>query len=243
MAFKWSFEQLMDTLGRNMKPLHWIALFVVVAGVMSFQNCSMVATPGGTEATSLNSMQVLEAKAFTIINSKCVGCHNPSNAMGGMNYITNLNSLLYFHQVVPGEPDISPLYQKIQTGAMPPGQPLSEAEAKAIYDWIHDGLTDGNGVTPPPPTPVPVLGPTFTSINDNILRPKCLSCHSSTNMSGGLSFSTYSSAKNAVQPGNPGASSMYTAISSGIMPRGGSMLSSAEISAVQTWIQNGALNN
>jgi hypothetical protein len=42
---------------------------------------------------------------------------------------------------------------------------------------------------------------------------------------------------------NPAGSKFYTAINSGIMPRGGSKLSATDIKAVFDWITLGAPNN
>ena len=78
-----------------------------------------------------------------------------------------------------------------------------------------------------------------------VIQGRCVSCHNSGNPQGGVSFSTYASTMNTVQPGNINASSLYTSTMrpGGDMPRGGTPLSSAEMNAIQTWIMNGAPNN
>ena len=227
-----------------MKIFKLLTLFVALLALIAFQNCSeFTAVPVKNNLSSLSAMEILEAKAFTVINNRCTSCHSGGVALGGIDYIANLDSLLFYRKIIPGEPELSPIYNVIQSGQMPPGMPLSASETKAIYDWIHDGLATGSvGVAPPPPSGT-TLTATFTSINNNILKTKCLSCHNSTTSSGGVNYSSYTSAMNTVQAGNPGASSLYTSVNGGAMPKGGTKLSVAELSAIQNWIQNNALNN
>src|SRR5690606_6524777 len=184
------------------------------------------------------------SKAFKVIRSNCTSCHNPNNPMGGIEDIENIDYLLYYGLVVRGEPELSPLYTSIQNGSMPLQGRLSAEDTQAIYDWIHSGLTpDQSPVTPPSTPPSQTLEAKFASINNLILKPKCLSCHNSILSEGGVSFSSYQNTMNTVQPGNINASSLYTSVNSGDMPRNSPRLSNAEVSAIRTWIQNGAANN
>jgi hypothetical protein len=83
---------------------------------------------------------------------------------------------------------------------------------------------------------------TFTKVYNQILQPKCLSCHGS----GTPNFSSYSSfagKTSIVVPGNPEQSALYTETASGAMPRGGSALNSDELSLLYTWIKDGAKND
>ena len=95
-------------------------------------------------------------------------------------------------------------------------------------------------------TPVPITSTgtsTFTLVNSQILQPKCLGCHGS---GSSPDFSTYGSfATNTqwVTPGNPAGSSIYTAVSQGLMPQGGTPLNASELSLISSWIQSGAANN
>jgi len=89
-----------------------------------------------------------------------------------------------------------------------------------------------------------VVGPTFSSINSNIIQTKCISCHGSP-PSSGYNFSSYSALLSAgvVSPGNAAGSQFYIQVNAGLMPQGGPPLSSTEIQAIQDWINNGAQNN
>jgi hypothetical protein len=68
------------------------------------------------------------------------------NPKGDIGFITDINALKYYRFVVPGEPQLSPLYEVIAKGEMPPSGPLAQAQAQIIYDWIFEGmLTDQAG--------------------------------------------------------------------------------------------------
>lgn len=138
----------------------WGLLLVSGLMIFTYQNCAYVAdsglAPGGSMASSLaldtegEKSALLEKNAMSVLKGKCFSCHNPQNAMGGIDYITDINSLKYYRLAIPGEPQISPLYDVIAKGEMPPNAPLSQAQAQAIYDWIFEGmLGDAGSVVPP----------------------------------------------------------------------------------------------
>jgi hypothetical protein len=97
-------------------------------------------------------------------------------------------------------------------------------------------------------SPLP-LGPTYASIFQNIITPKCLSCHSGTEISGNVDLSSYdllvhSTFKpNLVVAGQADNSLFFQVVKSGQMPRNGTPLSLNELTAIQTWINDGAQNN
>ncbi len=83
--------------------------------------------------------------------------------------------------------------------------------------------------------------PHFSSVNLNIIQPKCLPCHTQTG--GAPSFTTYLEISRRIKPYQANSSSFYTTVESGSMPIGRPMLSDDEILAIYQWIQNGALND
>ena len=100
--------------------------------------------------------------------------------------------------------------------------------------------------------------PTLSSIQANIFTPKCVNagCHpgggAPMSLANGQSFGTLVNQNSAynrprVQPGNANNSALYLKVSGNtlgsIMPLGRPPLSAAEVSAIQTWINNGAQNN
>lgn len=223
----------------------WI-VFSILTVLVLFQNCSVVGTPqddiAGLSSKSYSEQDLLESKAFRVINNRCASCHSAEMPSGGIDYITNLDSLLYYRMVIPGEPQLSVLYNVIQSGEMPPGKPLSISEAKDIHDWILDGFKESTPTVTPPPPNAP-LAPTFASITARIIQPRCLGCHNNNRQDGGVNLATYQGVRNTVQPGNLNASTFYTEVNAGTMPRNGNRLTNTEISTIGQWIMNGALNN
>ncbi len=88
--------------------------------------------------------------------------------------------------------------------------------------------------------------PTYASIREKILVPKCLSCHSGPNSPHGLDLSTFEGVMGQkhfpplIVPGHPDRSSLYTVVKSGAMPKMMGRLSEKDILAISTWIKNGA---
>lgn len=112
--------------------------------------------------------------------------------------------------------------------------------------------------TPAPMQPAQGVQPTLSSIQANIFTPKCVNagCHPGgggpMSLANGQSFNTLVNQNSAynrprVQPGNANNSALYLKVAGTtlgqIMPLGRPPLSAAEVSAIQTWINNGAQNN
>lgn len=205
--------------------------------MVSFQNCSK--SKGGDSGGISASSNVLADKAMAVFNRNCVSCHNATTMSGGLN-INDINYMLYYRLIVPGEPQLSILYNRIQDGSMPPTGPLSANDAQAISDWIQSGLTSTSTTPPPPP---PQLMATYSSISSLIIKPECTGCHGGAAPSGGIDLTTYMGVMKEVTAGNMNTSVLYTDVSNGIMPKGGAMLSANQISIIGQWIAAGAKNN
>lgn len=89
-----------------------------------------------------------------------------------------------------------------------------------------------------PPTTTTTMpasaAPTFTQLKTSIFAVSCNSCHS---------FSNYNNVIAYVTPGNAANSDLYTQVNTGLMPRGPTKLTSAQIKSIYDWIQAGAKNN
>src|SRR6185436_15879337 len=101
-----------------MRKTNLFIVFLILLGLMAFQNCSIAGQPtiNGSSQASMSSAQMMEYKAMKVINQKCATCHSGSNAMGGIDYLNDLDSLLYYRMVIPGEAQLSQLYIEIQSG-------------------------------------------------------------------------------------------------------------------------------
>ncbi len=83
-----------------------------------------------------------------ILEAKCYSCHQGSTVKGGLRLDTRAAALLGGRvdgpALVPGQPDDSPIYQRITSAyedeVMPAkGDRLSEAEVATLRQWIADG--------------------------------------------------------------------------------------------------------
>src|SRR5580700_10181125 len=82
-----------------------------------------------------------------ILQANCTGCHGAQVKLKDLNLTTEEAALKGSESgpvVIPGKPEDSPLYQKVQSGAMPMGKPhLSEKEIATISSWIRGDSATG----------------------------------------------------------------------------------------------------
>ncbi|MCY0987560.1 hypothetical protein OV203_10525 [Nannocystis sp. ILAH1] len=90
------------------------------------------------------SCSELAAQTLDILDKNCKQCHGPdSAALGSINYITNLDALIWNGKVVPGEPNNSAIYRRMSATMlpMPPEsqEPRpSEDDIRAVEQWIAE---------------------------------------------------------------------------------------------------------
>lgn len=216
--------------------------------VFSFQNCSAVGQATDSKSSKLSSENdILGAEALEILSAKCLSCHNPDKPAGGISDITDLNFLLYYRLVIPGQPEISDVIRVIKDGSMPPGGGVSTDDLAILNRWILEGLIDDSGNVAIPDGSA-TLEPRYSSIKTRIINTKCLSCHSGGNLAGGVDLSTYAAtvANNIARAGNPNGSRLVTSMErtgNDFMPRNGARIPTSDIAIVRQWIQDGAQNN
>ena len=190
-----------------------------------------------------------------INNCAISGCHDG----GGRESRMALNNYADIsREVVPGNPNGSSLYQAIITkwgNMMPPKQPLSEQNRTIIRVWIEQGAaqtvctdttgtgggTGGGGSY--------VARACFTRDILPVIVSYCATtgCHDATSHKEGYNYTTYTNIMNSVTPRNPGASRLYTVITSSrgeskMPPSNSPQLSTAQIDSIGKWIGYGALN-
>ncbi len=78
--------------------------------------------------------------------------------------------------------------------------------------------------------------PHFSALRDRILRPRCGACHAKI-----VQYAEV--ARDLVKPGDPVGSRLFQEIDEGRMPQYGGKLPAEEITAIRTWIANGAKND
>lgn len=198
----------------------------------------------GTGPASANAFEV---QAQIIIKNNCASCHTASSGPLNIYNLGDANHVVSTGLVVPGQPNQSTLYTAISGGVMPPSGALSASDQTVIQNWIIGMAPSATTTTVPKSggttTTLPGANITFTSIEKNIFSKYCVSCHSMQNPGGGYAFDSYDGVLKGVDKTNPANSRVYTATTSGAMPRGAAPLSAAEEDALLKWIQKGALNN
>lgn len=231
-----------------MNKIKKTSLLLGIAGLaMIYQNCALVKNTGTTSANadSASSLSTtLEQKAMGVLAAKCMSCHNAKNPQGYLD-VTSINSMLYYRQVVPGEPQLSNVFYEVTQGLMPPDQntALSQAEIAILSDWIANGFKDGTPTVTAPSGPA--ITPTYSSIKSQVLVVSCNGCHSGTNAKGGVSLDSYANVMKVVTAGNSATSTLYKSIigdGATLMPPGGG-LSAKQKTAIKDWIDSGALLN
>lgn len=212
-------------------------------------------TSGASSADIAGGTSILnnpnQAAALALIQTNCTSCHTATSGPVNVYAVTDVNHLLSSGLVTAGTPSSSPLFQAISSGAMPPAGALTAAQQAVIYDWISGqgaSTTGGSGGTAPPTTtttlPPEMITATFASINANVIKPKCVGCHSAANASGGYAFDTFAGVAKAVVVGKPQSSKLFSTTNGGIMPpQPNTILTSAEEQAISAWITAGAANN
>ena len=126
------------------------------------------------------------------------------------------------------------------------------AASGCTYTRLSTPSSAGSTPTPPgsgAPTGTPSGAPsgtpmvTFQQVSQQILQPKCISCHSGSNAPNLTSYASFATNTAYIVPGNPSQSPLYQAVQSGAMPQGGPPLTQAELALIYDWIQEGAQND
>lgn len=237
MSFNTSSE--FSTKKRKMQLLMILFSFVLI---ITFQNCSAISSPNSEESAleGLSQADVLNQKALDVLAHRCDSCHSPDNPSGGIENVMDVNYLLFYRLVIPGQPEISDLIRVIKEGSMPPGGGVTNAELEALTQWIQNGLVD-NGTGVSLPGGPGQLEPKFSSLQVRLFNTKCVSCHNPANMNGNTDLSTYAGVRASVNANRLVPSVERAGVN--YMPRNGARLSTEEINAMKQWITNGANND
>ncbi len=126
-----------------------IGALVGIAGVACGQAAASPPSPQHQPPPATSPPQVqqpssdLAAQVQGIFKTHCYRCHGQDGVVeGGINYILDLNKLVARKKVVPGQPEASRLWRRLDDGTMPPPdeQPRpSAAELAVVRRWIEAG--------------------------------------------------------------------------------------------------------
>jgi mono/diheme cytochrome c family protein len=104
---------------------------------------------------------------LAILQTNCAGCHKATSGPKGFFGFNDVNHMLSTGLIIAGQPSKSPIWEAIDSGAMPPDGSVSDADEATIGNWISNIPTAAQAATPTPspvvtptPSPVPVATPT-----------------------------------------------------------------------------------
>jgi len=174
-----------------------------------------------------------------LLNSSCAmsGCHDAVTHKEGIN-LTTWSTIMSTGGVKAGNPGGSKLYSVIANNSMPPkpSAPFTQAQKDIISKWIAQGAKNNvcNGCD--------TATFTFSGAVSPIMNTYCKGCHNPASLGGGIDLSTYAGI-DAIAMNGKLMGSITHAAGFSAMPKGGSALSSCQVTQVQKWINAGALNN
>lgn len=227
--------------------------------LFGFQNCSVkrmeAMTLDSNAATSSDQTSntntpapiagnSIEAQAITLLQNKCYACHG-TTASGGISQINNPDFLISAGQIIPGNPDGSPIFSAALAGRMPIGSSaLNPTELSLLRQWITAGAKKPAGSTTIPiPVQVPLTA-SYSSLFANVITPKCIYCHSGATAKDGVRLDSYAAVKRFISSASPTRTKLYEITSSGEMPpRPDIGLTTNEQKVLGDWIAAGAPNN
>jgi hypothetical protein len=140
-------------------------LFLLVGGFTT--SCNYYQNKATLPATA-NSTQKggpdFETVRLALFEPKCTECHRQYASYAGV--LRELPSI----------------QSAISSNRMPKrSAPLDDSLRALLNNWIRAGAPEKAGTAEPQPPPEPTeLVPTWTSISENILLPKCVVCHNPT---------------------------------------------------------------
>lgn len=209
--------------------------------LLMYQNCGKPSDLQYSSTFEFSSQMGAQEASVILLQKNCSGCHSTNNVNGNVGDVTDIEYLIYSRLIIPGEPELSPIINQITQGLMPAGKPaLSGAEVEVLKSWIKglNGETTGGGGGIPAPT----IEAKYSAIAAQVFGPRCVACHANR----AYKFGSYADAVRSVVPGDATNSILYQAITvgrgGGRMPQGGG-LSSAQVKAIEDWINAGAMNN
>lgn len=195
--------------------------------------------PDGTCADGIVSFQY---EILPLISSGCAyaGCHDEITREDGV-VLTNYDDIM--KEVTPNDPNDSELYTTLSESGddimpPPPDAPFTQAQKDLIKKWINQGAMNTTCNLDCDST----VSSTFAAVVYPIVETNCVGCHNDTRAEGGVKLNTYATVKASVDSGTfmgtiehkPG----YP-----VMPTSGIKLTDCNISLLNQWIANGALDN
>lgn len=235
----------------------WFVILGIIALIGSLNACKHEVTqpdtgggggtgPGGggnnpPEPSCSPDTVYFQQAILPILVSNCAvpQCHDATSHQEGYVF-TNYQNVMKV--VRPGRPRDSDLYEVITENdpddrmPRPPRAPLTSNQIALIEKWIRQGALNNSCTSACDTTDV-----RFATGIQPMLQTYCTGCHSGTNASGGINFSSYAGVKTQIDNGKLWAAINHTGPRP--MPLGGNKLSDCNIAKFGIWIRAGAPNN
>lgn len=173
-----------------------------------------------------------------LINNSCAttNCHDANTAKHGV-VLDSYANIIISGEVKAFKPYDSKLYEVITESGddlMPPNNPLSSDQINLIKVWIEQGALNNKCVEGECNT----YNMSFTSDIWPILNNNCTSCHGG---SGGVNIENYNDVKILVDNSKL-LNVLHASNGAPLMPPYGK-LEQCELDKIESWINDGALNN
>lgn len=196
--------------------------------------------PGSSGRTCSPDSVYFANEIQPLVNANCSmsGCHDAITHEEGLN-LTTYTGILKI--VSPGKSSSSKLYKEIvrtdKDRMPPPPMPAMSADQVAkIQRWINQGAV--NNVCDKCDT----ADFKYSTAIKPLIDTKCVGCHNSASLGGGVDLSSYAAVKTSAASGKLLGSVKWTAGISA-MPKGAAKMPDCEIVQIQKWIAAGSLNN
>ncbi len=155
-----------------MKKFAVLAAYILIVACGAEHNVGSTESDLGLGKGGTTNLRFSDIKENILKPNGCINCHGQYN-----NYLSVKSEL-------------DRILAEVETNNMPKDRaPLTENEKLALREWINAGAPED--VDQPPP--IDILEPTWASISDKIIFPKCTQCH---NQQGEASFLDLSSRQN-----------------------------------------------
>lgn len=199
-----------------------------------------VPNPGTSGRTCSPDSVYFANEIQPMINAGCAmaGCHDAVTHAEGLN-LTTYTGILKI--VSPRNAGGSKLYKEIirtdKDRMPPPPMPaMSTDQLAKIQKWINQGAV--NNVCDKCDT----TDFKYSTAIKPLLATKCVGCHNSASLGGGVDLASYATVKTSALSGKLLGSVKWTAGISA-MPKGGVKMPDCEITQIQKWINAGTPNN
>jgi mono/diheme cytochrome c family protein len=117
-------------------------LGIVIVGLCPLMVRAQTGAGSGSATADANAKEVA-----AILADRCVSCHGPEQRKGGLDLSRRATALSGGESgavIVPGQPDLSLLVEKVTEGEMPPKGALATKQVAAVRAWVKAGAPFAN---------------------------------------------------------------------------------------------------